>query len=42
MVLVEDLESDIINWGDIEPIAVVDLPLDYSAVSYSRFELLSN
>jgi len=40
MALVEDLESDVVDRGDIEPIAVIDLPLDYRIVGYSRFELL--
>jgi len=42
MVLVEDLELNIVDWGDIEPITVVDLPLDYYIVGYSHFKLLFN
>ena len=42
MALVEDLELDIINQGDIKPITVINLPLDYYIIGYSRFKLLFN
>jgi len=37
---VEDLELDVINWGDIKLIVVVNLPLNYCIIGYNRFKLL--